>query len=534
MGRRQNIDGNLALDSKKVIVIEAIKRPEEQKLRVAAYCRVSSDSSDQMNSFAAQLNYYTALISGKENWVMTDLYADAGISGTSAKKRPDFQRLLSDCRKGRIDKVLVKSISRFARNATDCLETIRELKSIGVGVYFEEQNIDTSNMTGELLTAMFSAIAQKESESISGNMRWSYQHRMKSGTFLPSSVPFGYIIRGKDIVVNDEQAEVIRKIFSSYLAGISMDDIAAQLNHEKESAGTGGDNRRWLQSAISYILSNERYIGDSLWQKTYATDTLPARQVRNHGERQKYYVEDTHQPIIEKEIFRAVQELRAQRGEKYNCNNPRQENPLHGIIHCGECGSPFRRKICRGNTYWVCHNHDNSKKNCSMSQIPEGQIHASFLRLYHKLRLHGEPILKQMISDLQSIRERRMLWSLDIIELNKRISDINDQDRMLADMNKCGLVDPDIFIARSNLLAQQLRAAKQEKERILGAEQDDTIPKTRELMEILESMPEFLPEFNGEIFTDLVEKVTADDSDVLRFRLKNGLELSETIDRRTR
>ena len=127
-----------------------------------------------------------------------------------------------------------------------------------------------------------------------------------------------------------------------------------------------------------------------------------------------------------------------------------------------------------------------------------------------------------------------MLWSLDIIELNKRISDINDQERMLADMNKCGLVDPDIFIARSNLLAQQLRAAKQEKERILGAEQDDTIPKTRELMEILESMPEFLPEFNGEIFTDLVEKVTADDSDVLRFRLKNGLELSETIDRRTR
>ena len=180
MGRRQNIDGNLALDSKKVIVIEATKRPEEQKLRVAAYCRVSSDSSDQMNSFAAQLNYYTTLISGKENWVMTDLYADAGISGTSAKKRPDFQRLLSDCRKGRIDKVLVKSISRFARNATDCLETIRELKSIGVGVYFEEQNIDTSNMTGELLTAMFSAIAQKESESISGNMRWSYQARMKN------------------------------------------------------------------------------------------------------------------------------------------------------------------------------------------------------------------------------------------------------------------------------------------------------------------------------------------------------------------
>ena len=180
MNRRQQTDGSLALEQKKVIVIEAAQRPEAQKLRVAAYCRVSSDSSDQMNSFAAQLNYYTTLINSKDNWTMADIYADAGISGTSAEKRPDFQRLLSDCRRGRIDKILVKSISRFARNAVDCLKTIRALKAIGVGVCFEEQGIDTSEMTGELLTAMFSAIAQKESESISGNMRWSYQHRMKS------------------------------------------------------------------------------------------------------------------------------------------------------------------------------------------------------------------------------------------------------------------------------------------------------------------------------------------------------------------
>ncbi len=173
MNRTQQISGSLALERKNVTVIEATQRPEAQKLRVAAYCRVSSDSSDQMNSFAAQLNYYTTLIGSKENWAMADIYADAGISGTSAEKRPDFQRLLSDCRKGQIDKILVKSISRFARNAADCLKTIRELKAIGVGVCFEEQGIDTSEMTGELLTAMFSAIAQKESESISGHMRWS-------------------------------------------------------------------------------------------------------------------------------------------------------------------------------------------------------------------------------------------------------------------------------------------------------------------------------------------------------------------------
>ena len=533
MGRRQNIDGNLALDSQKVIVIEATKRPEAQKLRVAAYCRVSSDSSDQMNSFAAQLNYYTALISGKENWVMVDVYADAGISGTSAKKRPDFQRLLSDCRRGRIDKVLVKSISRFARNATDCLETIRELKSIGVGVYFEEQNIDTSNMTGELLTAMFSAIAQKESESISGNMRWSYQHRMKSGTFLPAAMPYGYRIQGKEIVVDEKQAEIVRRIFNSYLDGQSMDKIAEQLNRENVPVRLGLENRRWMHMAISYILSNERYIGDSIWQKTYATDTLPACQVKNHGERPKYYVEATHQPIIEKEVFQAVQELKNKRKEsRGEC--PPAHDPLQQKIICGVCGTLYRRKECNGKTYWVCRTHDRGKDGCPSHRIPEEEVHTAFLRLYHKLRLHGEPILKQMLVDLQSVRERRMLWSLDIIELNKRISDINDQDRMLADMNKCGLVDPDIFIARSNLLAQQLRAVKQEKERILGAEQDDTIPKTRELMELLETMPEFLPDFDGEIFTDLVAGITAGPGNILRFRLKNGLELTETIERSAR
>ena len=214
MSRRQQTTGSLALEQKKVIVIEAAQRPETQKLRVAAYCRVSSDSSDQMNSFAAQLNYYTTLISGKGNWTMTDIYADAGISGTSAQKRPDFQRLLSDCRRGRVDKILVKSISRFARNATDCLETIRELKAIGVGVCFEEQGIDTSEMTGELLTAMFSAIAQKESESISGNMRWSYQHRMKSGNFITCKAPFGYRLKDGMLEIYEPEAEIVRTIFS--------------------------------------------------------------------------------------------------------------------------------------------------------------------------------------------------------------------------------------------------------------------------------------------------------------------------------
>ena len=344
MSRSQKTSGNLAPKEKNVIVIEAAQKSEAQKLRVAAYCRVSSDSSDQMNSFVAQLNHYTALISSKENWTLTDLYADAGISGTSAEKRPDFQRLLSDCRKGLVDKILVKSISRFARNTKECLEIIRELKSIGIGVCFEEQNIDTSNMSGELLTSVFAAIAQKESESLSAKMRWSYQYRMKSGTFLPSSVPFGYMLQGKKILINEENAEIVRYIFNAYLAGYGIAEIAEQLNQQKVL------NRTWHCTMITRILSNERYIGDSLWQKTYATDDLPVRQVRNNGEREQYYAERTHPPIIALEVFQAVQALKSQRREKYYSELHSKDAPLQKSCTAAPVGPYSSRESAAGSS----------------------------------------------------------------------------------------------------------------------------------------------------------------------------------------
>lgn len=207
---------------------------------------------------------------------------------------------------------------------------------------------------------------------------------------------------------------------------------------------------------------------------------------------------------------------------------------MQGMIFCGECGALYRQRICRGKVFWVCYGHDRGKDVCPSGRIPEEEIHAAFLRVYHKLRLHGEPILKQMISDLQSVRERRMLWSQDIVALNQTIADVSDQGRMLADMNKCGLVDPDIFISQSNELARQLRAAKQEKERLLADGDDDAIPRTRELLETLETLPEFLPAFDGEIFADLVKWITAEGDGRLRFRLKNGLELAETTERSVR
>ena len=216
METRQKTTGNLAISEQpqRVIVIDATEKPQDLKLRVAAYTRVSSDSADQLNSFAAQNRYYTALISGKENWVMVDIYADRGITGTSAAKREDFQRLMLDCRRGLIDKVLCKSISRFARNTTECLEAIRELKALGIGIEFEEQHIDTAKLSGETLTAIFASMAQSESESISSHVSRGIRMRMEMGAFTPATLPYGYRRVNKGITVYHPEAQVVRQIFS--------------------------------------------------------------------------------------------------------------------------------------------------------------------------------------------------------------------------------------------------------------------------------------------------------------------------------
>lgn len=524
--------GNLALKHKNVIVIEAAEQTESAKLRVAAYCRVSSDSSDQLNSFQAQLNHYAELVSSRGAWTLVDIYADEGITGTSAKKRQDFQRLLTDCRKGRVDKILVKSISRFARNTTDCLATIRELKSIGVGVCFEEQNIDTSNMSGELLTAVFAGIAQKESESISSNMRWSYKRRMESGTYVPTTLPYGYVRKDGKIEIDPERAEVVRRIFAAYLAGKGAENIAADLSKAQVPCRYGGTT--WNSTVVRYILTNEKYTGNSVWQKYYTTDTLPYKHPRNRGQKESYYAENTHEAIVSLMDFTAAQELMRKRRELLTLER-NSSYPFCWKIFCGNCGSAFRRKTIHSVAYWTCMGHyRKGKEFCPVTQVPEYELQGAFLRLYYKLKHHGAPILKQLLSGLQAIRDHRMLWSSDVVTLNKQISDINDQERMLAAMHQAGLVDPDIFISQGNDLARRLQAAKREKERLIGERDSNTLSRTADLLEELEAMPDFLPEFDGEVFGALVEKLTVEPSGMVRFHLKNGLQLTEPVKRRPR
>ena len=260
MATQAQTNGTLALEQKnRVIIIPAHDEIVARKLRVAAYARVSSSSEDQLNSYRAQNQYYSELISGNPDWEMVDIYADSGITGTSVDKREDFKRMMADCRKGKIDRILVKSISRFARNTKDCLAAVRELKELGVSVLFEEQGIDTARVSSEMVTAIMASLAQKQSESISGNVKWGVQKRMQDGTFIPSYLPYGYRLVNKQIQINDAEAAIVQKIFSEFLAGNSTEKIAEALCVHKIPCKNG--KVQWDSSSIRYILRNEKYTG---------------------------------------------------------------------------------------------------------------------------------------------------------------------------------------------------------------------------------------------------------------------------------
>lgn len=515
--------------ARKLTIIPA-SAPEAIKLRVAAYCRVSTDSRDQLNSFTAQHAYYTSLISNQENWTLVDIYADEGITGTSAEKREDFRRLIDDCRRGLIDKVYTKSISRFARNTKDCLEVTRELKVMGIGVVFEEQHIDTSIVSGEMLTAVFAACAQAESESISKNMRWSYQKRMQSGNYITQKYPFGYRLKGKELIVDESEACVVKLVFYRYLSGWNIEEIAKEITQLGVKTRDGLDT--WGRETIKYILHNEKYIGDTLHQKKYTTNTFPFEQRINAGEKTQYYISDTHPPIIDRVTFEMVQLL--YKSKRSNLlGKAKHQYDFTKTIYCGSCNAIFRRTVSRGTAYWVC-NHHNNGGECTMRPVAEKEIYAAFLRLYYKLKHKGVEILAAMVEDLNIVRERQMLWSSDIIEVNKRISSITSQSHKLTLLNQQGAVDSDIFISKSNQLAEQLRNAKREKERLLQKQDNDTLRKTREIIETLQCGPDFLESFDTELFHELIDQIIVESNERIRFRLINGLELPEYIERTVR
>lgn len=331
-----------------VTIIEPISEIKtDNKLRVAAYCRVSSNSADQQNSYAVQLAYYGSKFSDSETETLVEIYADEGISGTRDDKRAEFQRMINDCRKGKIDRIYAKSISRFARNTRDCLKYVRELKSLGITIFFEKENIDTAKVTDEMMITIMGGLAQEESVSISQNMQWSIRKRMQNGTYIASNQPYGYDKINGRLVINEAEAEIVRRIFNEYLSGFGLNSICKNLNADGIIMGKSGIE--WKKKAVRYILTNEKYIGDCLWQKSYTENIFPFKKPKNRGEADQYYVADHHEPIISREMFETVQELLKKRGEEFGHTEFRKY-PLTMKIQCGNCGRIFKRNDFVNNT----------------------------------------------------------------------------------------------------------------------------------------------------------------------------------------
>ena len=267
----------------KATLISPISKQGIQLIRVAAYCRVSSSSADQQNSYATQIDYYTKLAKKKKSeWNMVEIFADEGISGMKAKNRPEFQRMIRMCELHQIDLIVTKSVSRFARNVKEALEYVRNLKLLGVGVIFEKEGINTMSLGDEMLLNTFTAIAQEESKAISQNQRLSIVKRMELGVYVDSNAPYGFHLENKQLVEYPPEADIVRWIFQAYLRGMSTAEIAKDLSDR--GVPTKNGKEKWKSSKISYMLSNERYIGDCCYQKTYRGTTVPFKQSKNRGE----------------------------------------------------------------------------------------------------------------------------------------------------------------------------------------------------------------------------------------------------------
>ena len=506
-----------------VQVIQPYQPQSDALEKVAAYCRVSTDSKDQLNSYRTQIGYYTNFIAQHPGWELADIYADEGITGTSLEKRDEFKRMLQDCRAGKITRILVKSVSRFARNTLELIEATRELKDLGVVVVFEEQGFDTSQMYGEMQLTLLAMAAQEESTSISKNMRWSIQKRMDAGTYLGNTAPYGYRLEKGQLKIEETEAAVVRRIFEMRLSGMGQVAITQELNRQGIHPR---DGKPWTVYRVRYILSNERYIGDSLFQKKYITDPLSHKSVRNRGERDQYYIHDTHEGIISRETFQKVQ-------ESFQNKASSQTKTPHLFVHriqCPQCGCHYRYIRSSGKSYWGHASQAAVEPACKDIRYPEESIKTAFVNLVGKLYTHGGPLLSPTFSLLEEIAARQEQGNARLYELNAALADLNEKAHTLQRLHNKGFIEDADFREQSDALAsQRKKLSDQRAQAIHGSKALETLDKLRELQNLLASLPEIPWEFDIDLFDQLVEKVIPISNTELLFKLKCGLELKEAI-----
>lgn len=511
-------------------VVIAPKSPEVKKLRVAAYCRVSTDNLEQQTSIFSQRKHYEDYISRNPGWELAGIYWETGVTGTRADARPQLQQLLTDCRKGRVDLVLTKSISRFARNTEDCLKMVRLLIGLGVNIIFEKEQIDTRSMESEFLLTLFSSIAEEESRSIASNSQWAVQKRFRSGTFRYSKAPFGYELANGSFVVNPVEAEIVRGIFQDILSGKGTMTIAAGLNERNIPTGTrrrDGSDGVWTAYMVGGIVKNISYTGDILMQKTWTDSSFKRRT--NRGQRRQYYMDHHHEAIIDHDTYEKANAALTQRGKEKGirsdsiCGTNRYA--FSEKLSCGCCGGQLRRitvsQSGRKEYYWGCSEHIRDKTHCSMKKEQEETLQNAFVTMLNKLAFSSAAnhyirlLLREDNAEaarFEGIRQKEKL-----IEEKK-----NNLMRILR--NGCGKpVSYREMICFLETEEQELHLLKSELPKI---------PEAMILKQIVEDWKykrsEYFPE---DLFTEIVKSGTVTTGKEIIFHLYCGLDLTETLER---
>lgn len=507
--------------------------------RVAAYCRVSTDKEQQEHSFETQKEMYTDMIMMKPNWQMAGIYADERITGTIAKKRPDFMRMIEDCRKGKIDLIITKSVSRFSRNNLDCLLYVRELKEMGIPIIFEKEGINTLQVSSELLITLFSGLSQAESESISMNVKIGKRQSLKNG-----NVPFSYksflgYRKGADgkPEIDEEQAVIIRRIFAEYLVGKSLLDIAKSLTADGIPTARGKSN--WSSARVRSILTNEKYKGDALLQKTYIVDCISKKSKKNNGELPMYYVENNHPAIIERAVFDRVQEEISRRnskkkvkqiGTKTELGKYSSKYALSEILYCGNCGTPYRRctwsKNGKKKIVWRCISRlDYGTKYCKDSpSIEESLLHNAITEaITKKAQMENADVdrIRRHIEIYQNSQD-----TSSTLTKQERLKMIQEHINQLTDMDSEAAQNGD-FDTQFESLYAEMYAIKDELEEIGKSKSkiETTADSIEEMTAIMQGLKNHPVKYNDLVVRQLIECIKVISKDTLHIYFKDGIKI---------
>lgn len=490
---------------------------EVTKIKVAPYCRVSTDSAEQLASYDSQVKYYEQKIEENDNWELAKVYSDAGISGTSTTKRVGFQEMIKDAKLGDFDLVITKSISRFGRNTKDVLEYTRLLKQYNVAVFFEKENINTMSMDGEMMMTILTSLAQQESESISSNIKMGLKMKMKRGELVgfQGCLGYDYDKETKALVINEAEAEIVRYIFKRYNEGMGARVIGQELVEKGYKTKRG--SRQWGDSTVRGILKNEKYMGDLLLGKTFTVDPITKQRLDNMGEEEQYYIKDHHKPIISKKAFENAKKIRERRNrnkqtgriERYS----RQYN-FSSKIKCGFCDTTVGRRAWNAGTknkkvVWHCiKSSKKGKKHCPESKgMHEEVIEAAFVNVFNEMCANSREIIEEFVANV----EQTLCASTarkELAQINREFIKVEGKIQKLVDLHLDGLIDRATYETKFKLLKQESENIQAELNRLELSASDEKEMKDR-LRDFRKyfDMNKPLKKFDAEVFNAIVDHI---------------------------